>query len=85
MNCAACSRSRKDASSFAERLVDGRGHALDEHSVERWMAGDGEAFLKPGGLDVNSDSPTLPVKRIDASNWQDTFGFVARPGGGKVT
>ncbi len=75
----------RDAPEFAERLVDGQGHALDEHSVERWMAGDGEAFLKPDGLDVNSDSPTLPVKRIDASSWQDTFGFVARPGGGKVT
>jgi hypothetical protein len=75
----------RDAPELAERLVDGQGHALDEHSLERWMAGDGEAFLKQDGLDVQCDSQRLPVKRIDARNWQDTFGFVARPDGGKVT
>jgi hypothetical protein len=49
------------------------------------MAGDGEAFLTQDGLDVQSDSQRLPVERIEARNWQDTFGFVARPGGSTVT
>ena len=44
-----------DSAKFAERLVDGQGRALDEHSLERWMAGDGEAFLRPDGLHVQHD------------------------------
>jgi hypothetical protein len=28
----------RDATTCAERLVDGQGHALDEHWLERWMA-----------------------------------------------
>jgi len=75
----------RDAPEFAERLFDGQGHALDEPSLERWMAGDGEAFLKPDGLHVQHDGPLVPVERVGSNNWPDTFGFVARPGGGKVT
>ena len=74
-----------DSTHFAERLVDGEGHALDDASFERWIADDGEAFLKPDGLEVHSDSPVVPVERVSSTNWPDTFGFVARPGDGKVT
>ncbi len=49
------------------------------------MAGDGEAFLKTDGLEVEHDSPTVRVERVRSSGWPDTFGFVARPGDGKVT
>jgi hypothetical protein len=73
-----------DSTDFAERLVDGQGHALDEHSLGRWMAGGGKAFLRPDGLHVNA-SAAVPVERIGAGNWPDTFDFVARPGDGKVT
>ncbi len=75
----------RDAPGFAERLVDGEGHALDEPSLERWLAGDGEAFLAPDGLHVQHDRPVVPVERVTSNGWPDTFGFVARPGGGKVT
>lgn len=75
----------RDAPGFAERLVDGEGHALDEPSLERWMAGDGEAFLAADGLHVRHDRALVPVERVAANGWPDTFGFIARPGGGQVT
>jgi Protein of unknown function (DUF2946) len=75
----------RDAPRFAERLIDGHGHALDEQSLERWMAGDGEAFLAPDGLHVQHDSTVVPVERVSSNDWPHTFGFVAQPGGGKVT
>jgi len=75
----------RDAPNFAERLVDGRGHALDEHSLEQWMAGDGEAFLNQDGHEVQHDRRLVRVERVSSNGWPDTFGFVARPGGGKVT
>ena len=74
-----------DSANFAQRLVDGHGHALDEASLERWMAGDGVAFLRPDGLHVQHASATVPVERVGSSDWPGTFGFVARPGDGKVT
>ena len=74
-----------DSAHFAKRLVDGQGHALDEASLERWMAGDGEAFLRPHGLHVQHAIAAVPVERVGSSNWPDTFGFVARPGDGKFT
>ena len=73
-----------DSANFAERLVDGEGQALDDHRLERWMAGAGEAFLRPEGLDVQHAGTTVPVARIGSSNWANAFGFVARPGDGKV-
>jgi hypothetical protein len=75
----------RDTTAFAERLVDGHGHALDEHSLGRWMVGDGEAFLKPDGLEVQLGGTAIPVERVRSSDWPATFGFVARPGGGEVT
>ena len=76
----------RDAAKFAERLVDGQGHALDDHGLERWMAGDGEAFLEPRRAPACSTTArSVPVERIGSNDWPDTFGFVAQPGGGKVT
>ena len=75
----------RDAVRFAERLVDEHGRALGERDVERWMAGDGEAFLAPDGLGVQHDRPVVPVERVGSHDWPAKFGFVARPGGGKVT
>lgn len=74
----------QDTVKFAERLVDGKGSKLDEHSLERWTRGEGEVFLKPDGLHVQ-DERSIPVDRVPSDNWPDVFGFVARPGGGKVT
>jgi len=74
-----------DSAYFAERLVDGQGQALDDHRLERWMTGDGEAFLRTDGLDVQHASTTVPVARIGSSSWANAFGFVARPGDGKVS
>lgn len=75
----------RDAPGVAERLVDGQGRPLDEHSLGRWLAGDGEAFLALDGLEVQHDRPLVPVEIVRSNDWPDTFGFVARPGGGKVT
>ena len=75
----------QDTGKFAERLVDGHGRTLDEQSLEQWSAGNGAAFLKPDGLHVQHDGPMVPIQRVSSSNWPDTFGFVARPGDGKVT
>jgi hypothetical protein len=75
----------RDTAAFAERMVDRQGHALDEHSLGRWMTGDGEAFLKPDGLEVQLGGTAIPVERVRSSDWPATFGFVARPGGGEVT
>jgi len=74
-----------DSATFAERLVDGHGQALDERSLERWMAGDGEALLKTDGLQVQHASAAVPVARVGSRNWGNAFRFVARPGGGEVT
>jgi hypothetical protein len=75
----------RDAPGFAERLVDGEGRALDEPGLERWMTGDGKAFLATDGLHVRHDRAVVPVERVAANGWPDMFGFVARPGGGQVT
>jgi hypothetical protein len=74
-----------DSAHFAERLVDDRGRALDDASLERWMAGDGAAFLRPDGLLAQHARAAVPVERVGSSDWPRTFGFVARPGDGKVT
>ncbi|HET9023277.1 MAG TPA: DUF2946 family protein [Burkholderiaceae bacterium] len=75
----------QDTGRFAERLVDGQDHALDERSLERWTAGDGAAFLQPDGLQVRHDGRVIPVERVGSDDWPDIFGFVAQPGGGKVS
>ncbi len=74
----------QDTVKFAERLVDGEGSELDERGLERWTTGDAEVFLKSDGLHVQ-DERSIPVERVPSDNWPDVFGFVARPGGGKVT
>ena len=74
-----------DSANFAERLVDGQGQALDERSLEQWMAGDGEAYLQPDGLHLQHGSPLIRVGRVSSDNWPDAFGFIARPGRGEVT
>jgi hypothetical protein len=73
-----------DTVRFAERIVDTHGRPLDERGLERWNAGQGEAFLKCDGLHVRHDA-TVPIDRVRSANWPDTFGFVARPGGGQVS
>lgn len=74
----------QDTAKIAERLVDGRGHAIDETSLARWTAGDGEVFLISDGLHVECDG-FLPVARAPSDHWPEAFGYVARPGGGEVT
>jgi len=75
----------QDTVKFAERLIDGEGKPLDEASLARWNAGEGEALLKPDGLHVQCEGPTVAIERIRSNHWADTFGFVARPGDGKVS
>jgi hypothetical protein len=74
----------RDTAKFAERMVDGRGHAIDEASLERWTAGDGEIFLKSDGLNLERDG-AVPVARAPSDHWPETFGYVARPGDGRIT
>jgi hypothetical protein len=74
----------QDMMKFADRLVDGEGRKLDEASLGHWCGGEGKAFLRPDGLHVRHDD-SVPLTRVPADNWPDTFGFVARPGGGKVS
>jgi hypothetical protein len=69
---------------FSERLVDAAGETLDEEGMARFIAGDGEAFLKPDGLHVRHDDK-IPVDRTGSERLPETFGFVARPGDGSVT
>jgi hypothetical protein len=73
-----------DTARFAERLRDGHGRTLDEHGLERWNAGDGEALLDTTGLHLPEEGTRVPVQRIDAGRWPEFFGFVARPGEGRV-
>jgi len=75
----------QDTGKFAERLIDESGQALDERSLARWNAGTGQAFLKPDGLHVRHDQPTVAVERVRSTDCADMFGFVARPGNGKVS
>ncbi len=74
----------QDTAKFAERLVDGEGRKLDERSFDRWTRDEGEILLNPDGLHVQ-DERSIPVQRVPSDNWPDVFGFVASPGGGKVT
>lgn len=74
----------QDTGKFAERLVDGEGRLLDEQGLERWNAGGCEAYLRCDGLHVHGEG-RLPIQRVASDNWPDTFGFVARPGGGTVS
>jgi hypothetical protein len=74
----------QDTVHFAERLIDEQGRTLDETGLEEWNDGTGQAFLKCDGLHVRHDD-RVPIERVASDNWPDTFGFVARPGGGKVS
>ena len=74
----------RDTAKFAERMVDGRGHAIDEASLERWLAGDGEVFLQSDGLHLERDG-AVRVARAPSDYWPETFGYVARPGDGRIT
>jgi Protein of unknown function (DUF2946) len=74
----------QDTGKFAERLIDGEGRTLDDKGLERWTRSEGEVFLKTGGLHVKDERP-VPVQRVPSDNWPDIFGFVARPGGGRLT
>lgn len=74
----------RDTAKFAERMVDGRGHAIDETSLERWIAGDGEVFLQSDGLHLERDG-AVQVARAPSDRWPEAFGYVARPGDGKIT
>ena len=76
----------QDTTRFAERLIDEKGHVLDETSLARWSTGDGEAFLKTDGLHVTHDGKgPIRVERVGSNDWADTFGFVAQPGGGTAS
>jgi hypothetical protein len=74
----------QDTVKFAERLIDHEGRLLDEAALERWSAGQAEAFLDCDGLQVRHDG-RLPIERVQSENWPETFGFVAQPGEGKVS
>ena len=74
----------QDSAKFAERLVDGRGHAIDETSLERWAAGEVEVFLRVDDLHLERGVP-IPVARTPSDRWPDVFGYIARPGDGTVT
>jgi hypothetical protein len=69
---------------FSERVVDRDGNPLDEGALGRFIAGDGEAYLKPDGLHVLHEA-RVPIERTRSQNLGETFGFVAEPGEGKVT
>jgi hypothetical protein len=75
----------QDTVKFADRLVDSQGNALDEQGLERWNRGEGDAFLNAEGLHVQHDRGLMPIERIGARELAATFGFVARPGDGRVT
>jgi hypothetical protein len=74
----------QDTVKFAERLVDGEGVKLDEQGLERWTRGEGKVLLECEGLHVQEER-AIAVERVPSDNWPEVFGFVARPGGGKVT
>lgn len=75
-----------DTARFAERLVDDQGRQLDEHALDRWSRGEGRAFLEPDGLGLRYDGDgPVPLAHVSADRWADSFGFVARPGGGRIS
>jgi hypothetical protein len=74
----------QDTVRFAERLIDDEGRLLDERGLQRWNAEQAEAFLRCDGLQVRHDN-RVPIERVKSKDWPATFGFVARPGGGKVS
>lgn len=73
-----------DMFKFSERVVDREDQILDESALGRFIAGDGEAYLKPDGLHVLHDDK-VPIDRTRSQNLPEVFGFVARPGDGKVS
>jgi hypothetical protein len=73
-----------DTGRFADRLIDADGRALDDDGLERWNRGDGAAFLHSDGLNVRHGA-TIAIERVPTGRWQETFGFVARPGGSEVS
>ena len=75
-----------DTAKFAEHLVDDRGRPLDEHGLGRWSRGEGNAFLMPDGLGVRYDGGSrVPLAHVAAGRWAESFGFVAQPGGGRIS
>lgn len=76
----------RDTAEFAERLIDARGRQLDEDGLGRWSRGEGDAFLEPDGLDLRYDGDgPVPLTRIAAGRWAESLGFVAQPGGGRIS
>jgi hypothetical protein len=73
-----------DTVKFAERLIDSNGRTLDEAGLARFNAGDADALLETRGLHVQREQP-IAVEPVNADRLPEVFGFVATPGGGKVS
>lgn len=74
----------RDTAALAERFVDRQGRTLDEAALERWLGGDGEAFVATRGLLARHDGPPIAVRRPGPDHWPHLFGFVAQPGDGEA-
>ena len=76
----------QDTAQFAERLVDARGLQLDEHGLGRWSRSEGGAFVETDGLGLrHDDGGRVPLAHVAAGRWAESFGFVAQPGGGRIS
>ena len=58
-------------------MVDRRGKPLAEATLERWLAGDGEAGLAADRVGVAGG--VVPLSRTGAAQLGDRFGFEPHP------
>lgn len=67
----------RDAGSVVERLRDAQGTALDEASIEAWLAGSGSAWLDPA--DLGLEGSLCALGRCASAELESRFGFVREP------
>lgn len=70
----------RDAPRLLPALVDADGRPLAEEVVERWLDGDGAAWLAAGRLGLRGG--IVPLRRMNADDLGARYGFERQPAAG---
>jgi hypothetical protein len=70
----------RDAARLLPALVDSRDRPLEAEAVERWLDGDGAAWLAAGRLGLRGGR--VPLRRMNADDLGARYGYERQPAAG---